>query len=45
MSDRTRLLADFLRELEGYEHDHAYEHPEYRERLQDFFGQAARRPE
>ncbi|MFL6059043.1 MAG: alpha/beta hydrolase [Rubrobacteraceae bacterium] len=31
--------------LEGYEHVHAYEHPEYRERLQGFFGQAARRPE
>jgi uncharacterized protein len=25
--------------LEGYEHVHAYEHPEYRERLQGFFGQ------
>jgi uncharacterized protein len=31
--------------LEGYEHVHAYEHPEYRERLQGFLGQAARRPE
>jgi uncharacterized protein len=31
--------------LEGYEHVHAYEHPEYRERLLDFLDEAARLPE
>jgi pimeloyl-ACP methyl ester carboxylesterase len=31
--------------LEGYEHVHAYEHPEYRERLLGFLDEAARPPE
>jgi uncharacterized protein len=31
--------------LEGYEHVHAYEHPEYRERLLGFLDEAARLPE
>ena len=31
--------------LEGYEHVHAYEHPEYRERLLSFLDETARLPE
>jgi pimeloyl-ACP methyl ester carboxylesterase len=31
--------------LEGYEHVHAYEHPDYRKRLLDFLDEAARPPE
>jgi len=31
--------------LEGYEHVHAYEHPEYRERLLGFLDEAAKLPE
>src|SRR5215208_3215416 len=36
--------ADFWT-LEGYEHVHAYEHPEYRERLLGFLDEAAKLPE